>query len=57
LEARNLLAFEGYAVASAAYEVDYDSASQFNREYSRFFGESPARDASKLRKIENARND
>lgn len=45
LEARNLVAFEGYAVSNAAYEVGYQSPSQFNREYSRFFGESPARDA------------
>lgn len=49
LEARNLIAHEGYAVSTAAYEVGYQSPSQFNREYSRFFGESPARDASTLR--------
>jgi AraC-like DNA-binding protein len=29
---------------SAAYEVGYESASQFNREYSRFFGQPPIRD-------------
>jgi AraC-like DNA-binding protein len=57
LEARNLLAFEGYAVASAAYEVGYQSSSQFNREYSRFFGASPARDAAVLRQIEGARGE
>ncbi|MCB8815381.1 AraC family transcriptional regulator [Desulfosporosinus shakirovi] len=34
LEARNLIAFEGYAVAGAAYQVGYQSPSQFNREYS-----------------------
>lgn len=56
LEARNLIAFEGYAVASAAYQVGYQSASQFNREYSRFFGLSPARDTEKLRRIERARD-
>lgn len=55
LEARNLIAFEGYAVSSAAYEVGYQSPSQFNREYSRFFGLSPARDTLVLRQIENAR--
>ena len=54
LEARNLIAFEGYAVANAAYEVGYQSASQFNREYSRFFGASPARDTSELRRIGTA---
>jgi AraC-like DNA-binding protein len=57
LEARNLLVYQGYAVASAAYEVGYQSASQFNREYSRFFGASPARDAADVRQIENARSD
>ncbi|SHH95498.1 AraC family transcriptional regulator [Desulfosporosinus lacus] len=56
LEARNLIAFEGYAVAGAAYQVGYQSPSQFNREYSRFFGSSPARDTEKLRLIENARD-
>lgn len=56
MEARNLIAFEGYPVASAAYEVGYQSPSQFNREYSRFFGASPARDTEKLRRIENARD-
>ncbi|MEK4972215.1 AraC family transcriptional regulator [Niallia circulans] len=55
LEARNLIAFEGYAVASAAYQVGYHSPSQFNREYSRFFGLSPARDTQRLRQIESAR--
>jgi len=51
LEARNLIAFEGYAVARAAYTVGYQSPSQFNREYSRFFGASPARDAEALHRI------
>lgn len=51
LEARNLLAFEGHAVATAAYEVGYQSPSQFNREYSRFFGAPPARDTAALRRI------
>ncbi|REK74823.1 AraC family transcriptional regulator [Paenibacillus paeoniae] len=56
LEARNLIAFEGYPVASAAYHVGYQSPSQFNREYSRFFGSSPARDTENLRRIESMRD-
>jgi len=56
LEARNLIAFEGYPVASAAYQVGYQSPSQFNREYSRFFGSSPARDTENLRRIESTRD-
>ncbi|TGK02619.1 AraC family transcriptional regulator [Leptospira langatensis] len=51
LEARKLLVYSGFSVLEAAYEVGYESPSQFNREYSRFFGESPARDASRLRKL------
>jgi AraC-like DNA-binding protein len=29
---------------SSAYEAGYESVSQFNREYSRFFGQLPIRD-------------
>ena len=35
--------------ASAAFEVGYESASQFNREYRRFFGQPPIRDIKALR--------
>ena len=35
--------------ATAAFEVGYESASQFNREYSRFFGQPPLRDIKGLR--------
>ncbi|MBL0161463.1 MAG: helix-turn-helix transcriptional regulator [Bryobacterales bacterium] len=40
---------DGLDAASAAYEVGYESASQFNREYSRFFGQPPKRDVRALR--------
>jgi AraC-like DNA-binding protein len=40
---------EGLDAASAAFEVGYESASQFNREYSRFFGQPPMRDIRTLR--------
>src|SRR5262249_57008577 len=49
LEARKLLVFNGHSVSEAAYEVGYESASQFNREYARLFGAPPAQDASRLR--------
>jgi AraC-like DNA-binding protein len=49
LEARHLLVFGGHSVSDAAFEVGYESASQFSREYTRLFGASPARDASRLR--------
>jgi AraC-like DNA-binding protein len=35
--------------ASAAFEVGYESASQFSREYRRFFGRPPIRDIDALR--------
>jgi transcriptional regulator GlxA family with amidase domain len=37
---------QALSVASAAIEVGYESASQFSREYSRLFGQSPARDVT-----------
>ncbi|WP_183407464.1 AraC family transcriptional regulator [Massilia aurea] len=47
--ARMLMLMDGLDAASAAFEVGYESASQFNREYSRFFGRSPLRDVKALR--------
>jgi AraC-like DNA-binding protein len=40
---------DGLDAASAAFEVGYESASQFNREYSRLFGQLPLRDIRTLR--------
>lgn len=42
LEARRLLVSEGRSVSEAAYEVGYESPTQFSREYSRKFGAPPA---------------
>jgi AraC-like DNA-binding protein len=42
--ARERMLNHGLDAASAAFEVGYESASQFNREYSRFFGDAPMRD-------------
>jgi AraC-like DNA-binding protein len=39
---------DGVDAATAAFEVGYESASQFNREYSRFFGQPPMRDIKAL---------
>lgn len=47
--ARGRMLAEGLDAASAAYEVGYESPSQFNREYSRFFGQPPMRDIRALR--------
>lgn len=42
--ARQRMLHEGLDAASAAFEVGYESASQFNREYARAFGMPPMRD-------------
>jgi AraC-like DNA-binding protein len=47
--ARGRMLMDGLDAASAAFEVGYESASQFNREYSRFFGQPPMRDIRALR--------
>jgi AraC-like DNA-binding protein len=47
--ARERMLVDGMDAASAAFEVGYESASQFNREYSRFFGQPPMRDIRALR--------
>jgi AraC-like DNA-binding protein len=47
--ARARMLVDGLDAASAAFEVGYESASQFNREYSRLFGQPPMRDIRTLR--------
>jgi AraC-like DNA-binding protein len=47
--ARGRMLMDGLDAASAAFEVGYESASQFSREYSRFFGQPPMRDVQTLR--------
>jgi AraC-like DNA-binding protein len=47
--ARGRMLMDGLDAASAAFEVGYESASQFSREYSRFFGQPPMRDIRALR--------
>ena len=47
--ARSLMLNNGLDAASAAFEVGYESPTQFNREYSRFFGQPPMRDIRAVR--------
>jgi AraC-like DNA-binding protein len=47
--ARQRMLMDGIDATSAALEVGYESVSQFNREYSRFFGQPPMRDIRALR--------
>jgi AraC-like DNA-binding protein len=49
LQARMLLISGGQSAAAVAFDVGYESASQFSREYARFFGTPPARDGMMLR--------
>jgi AraC-like DNA-binding protein len=48
LRARTLLVSRGMSVRSAAFDVGYESPTQFSREYARAFGLPPARDAARL---------
>ena len=50
-EARRLMLAEHLDAATAAFQVGYESPSQFSREYNRLFGAPPLRDISKLRQV------
>lgn len=50
-EARRLMLTERMDASRAAFEVGYESPSQFSREYSRLFGAPPARDIKKLMEV------
>jgi len=50
-EARRLMLVEPLDATTAAFQVGYESASQFSREYSRLFGTSPLRDITNLRQM------
>ncbi len=45
LEARRLMVSRAVNVETASFQVGYESASQFSREYARMFGASPKRDS------------
>ena len=51
-EARRIMIGEQVDAATAGHRVGYESQSQFNREYSRFFGSPPARDIKRLRELQ-----
>jgi AraC-like DNA-binding protein len=50
-EARRLMLAERMDAANAAFQVGYESPSQFNREYNRMFGAPPLRDVTNLRQM------
>lgn len=49
LEARRLMATDAANAETAAFQVGYESPSQFSREYVRMFGAPPRRDIVELR--------
>jgi len=54
LEARRLLKTGGAAVTTVAYEVGYESTSQFSREYARKFGVPPSHDTAEATGLRQA---
>ena len=48
-EARRLMLFQTMDASAACHRVGYLSASQFSREYARFFGSAPIKDIARLR--------
>lgn len=50
-EARRLMLTEHLDAATAAFQVGYESPSQFSREYRRVFGAPPLRDITSLRQM------
>jgi AraC-like DNA-binding protein len=50
-EARRLMLADRLDAATAAFQVGYESPSQFSREYNRLFGAPPLRDISNLRQL------
>lgn len=50
-EARRLMLADNLDAANAAFQVGYESPSQFSREYSRLFGAPPFRDITSLRQM------
>jgi AraC-like DNA-binding protein len=53
-EARRLMLIENQDATTSAFQVGYESPSQFSREYSRLFGDSPLRDITNLRHVSDS---
>jgi AraC-like DNA-binding protein len=44
-----LILHDGMKASTAAIRVGYESASQFSREFKRYFGVTPGEDAARMR--------
>ena len=55
LQARSLLIATGCKVSAAAFDVGYESATQFSREYARTFGLPPLQDVARIAAANRAR--
>ncbi len=53
-KAKAFMLHDGLSAVSAALKVGYESASQFSREYKRFFGMTPGQDVTQVRAEEAA---
>ncbi|GHD95992.1 MULTISPECIES: AraC family transcriptional regulator [Pseudocitrobacter] len=51
-KARMMMVHDGLKASAAAMQVGYESASQFSREFKRYFGITPGEDAARLRAIQ-----
>jgi AraC-like DNA-binding protein len=56
LEARRLLRTDGASVTNAAFDVGYESPSQFSREYARKFGVPPSRESANAMRASSQRS-
>ena len=50
-KARLLMVHEGLSAATASGRVGYESASQFSREFKRFFGGTPREEAERMKSV------
>ncbi|MBV8041841.1 AraC family transcriptional regulator [Pluralibacter sp.] len=51
-KARMLMVHDGLKASTAAMKVGYESASQFSREFKRYFGMTPGEDAARIRAMQ-----
>lgn len=53
-KARIMIIHDGMKASAAAMRVGYESASQFSREFKRYFGVTPGEDAARMRMIQGS---